>query len=185
VSFVAWAIVACEVAFWVVIVLALAARYVWRRRRLGMVLFVMTPVIDFLLLVLTAVDLSRGAAASWAHGLAAVYIGVSLAFGKNMIRWADDTFRRRVLKEPLPKIVRYGREHAVHYAKGFARHVLAFLIGGALVGATVWWVGDPSRTAGMLGMMARWAVVLGIDFMITVSYFIWPKKPRTGEPFSV
>jgi hypothetical protein len=183
-SWIAWAIVASEVAFWVFILLALATRYVWRRRRLSMVLFAMTPVIDFLLLVLTAVDLSRGATATWAHGLSAVYIGVSLAFGKNMIEWADNVFRRRVLKEHVPKAVRFGRDHAVHYAKGFGRHVLAFLIGGALVGATVWWVGDPSRTAGMLGIMARWAVVLGIDFLITVSYFVWPKKPRADGQFS-
>jgi hypothetical protein len=181
-GFVAWAIAASEIAFWIVIAAGLFFRYVLRRNRTGLVLLMLTPVIDLILLLLTAVDLSRGATATWAHGLAAVYIGVSVAFGKTMIAWADDKFRRHVLKQPLPKIERYGRDHAIHYAKGFLRHVLAFLIGGSLAGLIVWWVGDWSRTAGMVGIMGRWGIVLLIDFLITCSFFIWPKKPGKEMP---
>lgn len=84
-NLVAWFIVACEIAFWVVIILGLVTRYVLKRNRLGMFFLALTPVIDLLLLVVTTVDLYRGAVATMAHAIAAVYIGVSIAFGKSMI----------------------------------------------------------------------------------------------------
>lgn len=177
---VAWAIVASEVAFWIVIVSGLLVRYVFRRQRLGLFLLMLTPVIDLILLALTAVDLSRGAVASLAHGLAAVYIGVSLAFGKRMIAWADDKFRKLVLKETVERIERYGMDYAVHYFKGFLRHIAAFLIGGGLLGLLILWVDDPSRTENLANVLMRWLLVLGIDFVISCSFFIWPKKAKVG-----
>lgn len=179
-GFVAWAIIASEVSFWIVIASGLVARYLLRRQRLGLALLMMTPVIDLILLILTAIDLSRGASATFVHGLAAVYIGVSLVFGKSMIAWADNRFRRHVLKEPVDTIQRYGMEHAIHYAKGFLKHIAAFLIGGGLLGLMIWWVGDPARTESLLGVLWRWAIVLAIDFVITVSFFLWPKKAKAG-----
>ncbi|MBN8880821.1 MAG: hypothetical protein J0H73_00705 [Salana multivorans] len=73
-------IVACEVGFWVAILSGLAVRYLLRRPRLGAGLLIAAPVIDVVLLVLVAIDLLRGGTASWEHGLAAIYIGFSVAF---------------------------------------------------------------------------------------------------------
>ncbi|MDR1427668.1 MAG: hypothetical protein LBJ08_07925, partial [Bifidobacteriaceae bacterium] len=60
------------------------ARYRWRARQLGLVLLAMTPVVDLGLLVFTAVDLRRGGQVSVVHGIAAIYVGVSVAYGHKM-----------------------------------------------------------------------------------------------------
>ena len=56
-------IVACEIAFWVVLAAGLVARYGLRRRRLGAILLACVPLVDVVLLVATVLDLSRGARA--------------------------------------------------------------------------------------------------------------------------
>ena len=74
-------IVACEVGFWVILLLALVIRYLPRNEPLSRALLFCLPLVDLFLLTFTAMDLRRGAAASFAHGLAAAYIGFTLAFG--------------------------------------------------------------------------------------------------------
>lgn len=86
-NFVAWMIVACEIMFWIVIILGLVTRYVFNRKKLGLFLMALTPVIDLILLIITTFDLYRGATATVSHGIAAVYIGISIGFGKSMIDW--------------------------------------------------------------------------------------------------
>ncbi|MCF6506523.1 hypothetical protein E9549_03735, partial [Blastococcus sp. MG754426] len=56
------AIIACEIGFWVVLAAGLLTRYVLRRPRLGGALLLGVPLVDAVLLVLTAVDLGSGAA---------------------------------------------------------------------------------------------------------------------------
>jgi len=84
-----WLILGCEVAFWVVLALALAVRYLLRRDRQSRLLLFALPVLDLVLLGLTALDLKRGSPAAFAHGLAAAYVGVTLAFGGVVVSWAD------------------------------------------------------------------------------------------------
>ena len=48
-----------------------------------------------------------------------IYIGVSVAFGKSMIQWADERFRYYVVKEGAKPVKRYGLDYAKHYAKGW------------------------------------------------------------------
>lgn len=64
-----------------------------------MFFFALIPILDAVLFLAAAADLYRGAAATMAHAVAAVYIGVSVAFGKSMIQWADERFRYYVVKE--------------------------------------------------------------------------------------
>jgi hypothetical protein len=74
-------IVVCEVGFWCLLGAGLVARYVLRLRRTSAVLLAGAPVLDLLLLVASVLDLRSGSTAGVAHGLAAVYIGFSVAFG--------------------------------------------------------------------------------------------------------
>ena len=74
-------IVGCEVAFWLVLLLSLSVRYLLRREVLSRWLLRTLPVIDLLLLIFTAWDLNAGSPATLAHGLAAVYVGFTIAFG--------------------------------------------------------------------------------------------------------
>ncbi|MEG7333993.1 hypothetical protein [Bacillus sp. 0102A] len=177
---IAWMIVFCEIAFWVVIVLGLAARYLFKQHRLGLLFLALTPVIDLILLAATGVDLYRGATATAAHGIAAVYIGISIAFGKQMIQWADERFQYYVAKQGSKPLKRYGMDHAKHYAKGWIRHVLAYLIGAGLLGGMIYFINDTARTEALSGILKIWTVVISIDFLFTASYFIWPKKEKAS-----
>ena len=177
-NFVAWMIVTCEIMFWIVIVLGLVTRYVFKLNRLGLFFLALTPVIDLILLIITGIDLYRGATASQAHAIAAVYIGVSIAFGKSMIQWADERFQYYVTKQGSKPAKRFGMEHAKHNMKGWVRHVIAYVIGAGLLAGMIYFINDPSRTAALSGILKIWSIVLSIDLIITISYFIWPKKAK-------
>jgi hypothetical protein len=172
---IARAIVCCEILFWVFIVAGLIVRYGFRREKLGFRLLAMSPVIDIVLLVLTVFDLSRGSTATLAHGLAAIYIGVSLAFGKQMIAWADRVYRRVILKEQVAKerISRARRE-----GNGFYRHIRAILIVGALLGAMILWLGNTEQTESLLRTLQLWGLVLVIDAVISMSYTVFPARSK-------
>lgn len=80
------------------IALGLVFRYVFRLEKVGFIFLALTPVIDLVLLIVTTVDLMNGAVAGYPHAIAAVYIAVSLVFGRSMIRWFDEKFRYYVMK---------------------------------------------------------------------------------------
>lgn len=176
---VAWAIVACEILFWVVIITGLSVRYLFKRKRLGFFFLALTPLLDLVLLVIAGVDLSNGATATVAHAIAAVYISVSVVFGKSMIRWADERFRYYVTKQGPPPLKRTGRDHALHYFRSWLMHLLAFLLGAGLLYGLIVWIDDPSRTEALQSILSLWTIVVGIDLLIAGSYFLWPRKEKT------
>ena len=173
---IAWMIVASEIGFWIVIIAGLVVRYVFARGKLGLILLASTPVIDLILLIATSVDMYRGATATTAHALAAVYIGVSIVFGKSMIAWADERFRYYITKQGPKPLKRIGIDYAKHYMKSWFKHVLSYLIGAGILVGLIYWIHDPSRTEVLDGVLKVWTIVLGIDLVIAISNFIWPKK---------
>jgi hypothetical protein len=173
-----YSIIGCEIAFWVFILLGLISRYVLKLEKLGIILLACTPVVDLLLLFVTGVDLYNGAIATTAHAIAAVYIGVSIAFGKSMITWADTRFQYYVTKQGVAPIKLAGVGFAKHYLKGFVRHILAYAIGCILLQGILYLINDPARTEALSNMIRLWSIILTVDFVITVSYFMWPRKER-------
>jgi hypothetical protein len=145
-------IILCEVAFWVLLLSGLLARYLLNRPRVSTVLLVATPVVDVILLIATTTDLTWNAAtATFAHGLAAAYIGFTIAFGKETIRWADSWFAYRFTSSPRPKGIPAGGWELVRYDfKLFGRAVVACLIAGVLIAAAIYVVDDPERTEELL-----------------------------------
>lgn len=107
-------IIACEVGFWVLLVAGLALRYLARMPRTGAVVLLMEPLLELILLIVTAIDLKNGAAADWKHGLAAVYIGFTVAYGHHTIKWVDGHFSHRFAGGPPPAKVGYGLARAKH-----------------------------------------------------------------------
>ncbi len=97
-------IIGCEAAFWVVLALALVARYLLRRERLSRGLLFSLPVVDLLLLIFTALDLRSGTVATFAHGLATAYVGFTVAFGSVLVDWADQRFAHRFAGGPPPVV---------------------------------------------------------------------------------
>ena len=101
-SYLYWLIVGCEVGFWLVLLAALSVRYLLHEDRLSRVLLLALPMIDLLLLVFTVVDLRGGTPATFAHGLAAAYVGFTIAFGSIAIAWADQRFAHIFAGGPKP-----------------------------------------------------------------------------------
>ncbi len=162
---IAAAIIAAEVGFWVLLAGGLAARYLLGRPRLGAALLIAVPAVDVALLVVTAADLARGASADWTHGLAAIYLGVSIVFGPSFIRAADARVARRVGRPaPAPAPARpSAADRLAAQWRLWGRAVLAAGLAAAILGALVA-VGGPADTRALWsggGWFAQLALVAG------------------------
>ena len=170
-------IIAAEIAFWVLLVGGLAARYLLRRRRLSTALLIGAPLVDLVLLVATVIDLGRGTTATSAHGLAAAYIGFSVAFGPSLIRWADERFAHRFAGGPPPwRPPRGGRERTRYEWREFGKAALAWAIGSGLLAAAIAIVGDAGRTEALQGWILRLTMVLAIWSLWPITHTLWPAK---------
>ena len=176
-------IIACEVAFWVLLALGLSLRYLARMPRAGVTVLLCEPLLELVLLIVTAIDLRNGAEPDWKHGLAAVYIGFTVAYGHYMIRWADGHFAHRFVDGPPPaKPPRYGMARAVHEWKMAVRTLLAAAIAAGLLQAAAWYVGDAGQASSLHEWQSKVAVVAGINLIVALSYTLWPKQERSRTP---
>ena len=86
-------IAGCEIAFWVMLVAGMTVRYLLRWPRTGAVLLAAVPLVDVVLLAASVIDLQRGGEPSFKHSLAAIFLGISVGFGHQTMRWADRSRR--------------------------------------------------------------------------------------------
>ena len=157
-------ILICEVGFWVFVGAGLLARYLLGRPRLGVLLLLGSPLTDLALLTLTAMHLHSGAAPTQAHALAAAYLGVTLAFGHSLVRWADQRVAHRLGSGPPPARPRsVGRDKARYEWREFGKAGIAWLVSCLIL------VG----LAGVAGGGAESQVLLGNAGMFTVVLVIW------------
>ncbi|WP_416968540.1 hypothetical protein [Streptomyces sp. 4F14] len=170
-------IIACEVAFWVLLALGLTFRYVLKMPRTGLALLLCEPLLEIALLVITAMDLRDGAEPSWHHGVAAVYIGFTVGLGHSTIRWADAWVSHRFFDGPPPvKPPKYGMPRALHEWKVAARWILAALVAAGLLQAAIWYVGDTGETGSLRSWQSRMLFVIGINVIIAGAYTVFPKR---------
>jgi hypothetical protein len=170
-------IVVCEIGFWVVLLSGLLARYALRRPRLGAALLLLTPLVDVVLLVAATVDLRQGAEATAVHALAAIYVGVSVAVGPSMVRWADVRVAHRLGDGPPPTPApERGPEHARRERRQWFRHLLAWAVGCSLMLLARLMVGDADRADTLLRTAQLWTLVLVIDGIIAWSYTFSPRR---------
>ncbi|MFF2521484.1 hypothetical protein [Streptomyces liangshanensis] len=170
-------IIVCEVGFWVLLAAGLALRYAAGKRRLGAAVLLLEPLLELVLLVATAVDLRNGAAPDWKHGLAALYLGYTVAYGRYTIRWIDGHVAHRFAGGPPPRRPpRYGTARAAHEAKLWLRTLLGAAVAVALLQLAVLYVGDGGDT----GSLRQWQFTAlraaGIHGVIALTYTLWPKK---------
>ena len=118
----------------------------------------------------------NGATAKVPHAIAAVYISVSIVFGKSMINWADERFRYYVMKEGPKPFKPTGLDYSKTYAKSWLKHLLSYIIGTGILHLLIYIINDKSRTEAMGFVIHIWAIVIIIDLIICISYFIWPPK---------
>ena len=172
-------IISCEIGFWVLLAAGLSARYLLRRPRLGAALLVSVPLVDLILLIATVIDLRAGTTAGFTHGLAAAYIGFSLAFGHSIIRWADARFAHRFAGgPPPPEPPRFGRARARREWRDFGKACLAWTINSALLVAAIVVVDSPGRTEALEEWIGRLTFVLAIWSLWPIAYTIWPARPE-------
>ncbi|MFE0463915.1 hypothetical protein ACFW1A_32135 [Kitasatospora sp. NPDC058965] len=175
-------IIACEVAFWVLLVVGLAVRYLAGLRRTGVAILLCEPLLEVVLLVATALDLRNGARPGWEHGLAALYIGFTVAYGHATVRWLDGHAAHRLAGAPRPpKPPRYGMPRARHEGRLWLRTLLAGAVACGLLQLAVWYVGTGTPAADPLRLWQLSAArVVGIHGVIALTYVLWPKKAPGG-----
>ncbi|MFG2989886.1 hypothetical protein ACGFZK_11445 [Streptomyces sp. NPDC048257] len=169
-------IIACEVGFWVLLAAGLALRYLAKMPRLGAAVLLCEPLMELVLLVVTTLDLKNGGEPDWKHGLAALYIGYTVAYGHYTIKWLDGHASYRLAGGPKPAGAGYGMARARHEWKLWVRTVIAAVVALALLQAAIWYVGD----AGDVSSFEAWQFgalrVVGIHALVAAAYTVWPKK---------
>nr|WP_245533472.1 hypothetical protein [Actinoalloteichus spitiensis] len=157
------AIAAAEILFWLLILVGLAVRYLLRQRRLSGLVLTSVPLVDIVILVLTVVDLRGGGDPGAVHGLAAVYLGVSVAFGPSMVRWADQRFAYRYAGGPPPvRPPRRGPGKVRHEWREWRKLVLAWGISCSVLLLLIVLSPSGSDVEALWGWAARFTVVLAI-----------------------
>jgi hypothetical protein len=140
-------ILGCEVAFWLILLLSLVARYLLHRGALSRSLLLSLPFVDVLLLAFTALDLRAGTTATVAHGLAAVYVGFTIAFGSVAVRWADAHFAYRFASGAVPAAAPATGWKAVRFDfELWLRCIAGWIVAFALLEAMVALVGNDAVT---------------------------------------
>ncbi|MEU6364198.1 hypothetical protein ABZ876_00300 [Streptomyces sp. NPDC046931] len=175
-------IVACEAGFWVLLAAGLAVRYLLGRRRAGMALLMGEPLLELVLFAATAVDLKNGATPNWEHGLAALYLGFTVAYGPYLIRWLDGHAAHRLAGgPPPPKPPRYGRVRARHEARLWLRAVLGAAVALVLLELAIRYVGDGGDVSVLRTF--QWLAVrtVGVYGLITLSYLLFPRKAPAAD----
>ncbi|MGH4033768.1 hypothetical protein ACQB60_33105 [Actinomycetota bacterium Odt1-20B] len=173
-------IIVCEVGFWLLLAGGLALRYWAKKPRASVAVLLCEPLLEVLLFVVTAIDLKNGAEPDWKHGLAAVYIGYSIALGHYTIKWVDVRVAHRFAGGP-PPVKLYGAAHAVNEWKIAARWVLAALIAMGLLQGAIWYVGPDGATDPLRQWQQRMLFLIAINVIIALSYTVFPKKaPATS-----
>ncbi|TCO30376.1 hypothetical protein EV652_105370 [Kribbella steppae] len=177
-------IAACEIGFWVLLAAGLATRYLLRLPKAGMVLLAGVPLVDVVMLVASVIDIQRGGEPSFKHSLAAIFIGVSVGFGHQTLKWADKWAAHFMAGAPRPvKPPKGGPERARRERAGWFRHLLAYAVGtGIMLGLGV--LSGQGYDA-LLGPAWTWTIVLVIDAIVSFSYTFDGAEAREKEKESV
>ncbi|GAA2628440.1 MULTISPECIES: hypothetical protein [Streptomyces] len=173
-------IIACEVGFWVLLAAGLGLRYLAKKPALGAAVLLCEPLMELVLLVVTTLDLKNGAEPDWKHGLAALYIGYTVAYGHYTVTWLDGHAAYRLAGGPKPAGAGYGKARAVHEWKLWVRTVIAAAVALALLQMAIWYVGDAGDVSSLRAWQSSALRVAGIHGLIAVGYTIWPKKAPEG-----
>ena len=179
-----WLIVGCEAAFWLVLALALAARYLLQRERLSRALLLALPGVDLLLLAFTATDLASGTPATFAHGLATAYVGFTVAFGPILVKWADQRFVHWVKAGPPPEKAPSRGWPAVRYEFAlWFRSIVAWIITIALLIALIAFIDNEAITAELEGWfrIAFGGVILWFIFGPVWSLVFFRREAKPEE----
>jgi hypothetical protein len=158
-------------------------RYLFRMPKAGLVLLAAVPLVDVVMLVASVLDIQRGGEPGFKHSLAAIFIGVSVGFGHQSLKWADKWAAHHFGGAPRPvKPPKKGPERARRERAGWYRHLLSYGVGvGIMVGLGL--LSGHGYDA-VLGPAWTWTIVLVIDAVVSFSYSFEgaePEEQRTAR----
>lgn len=178
------AIIAAEVAFWVLLLAGLALRYLVRAWRLSTLVLACVPLVDLALLVLVAVDVMRGTPPTRSHAFAALYLGITVAFGHHIIQRTDAWFRYRYAGGSKPLKAPKGSREEVRAIWGeWFRIVLAAAIGATcllvMIALEGWHIPASTDAA---ATHPYWATLLLLPIITAVWFLAGPAFAGRGDP---
>lgn len=110
------------------------------------------------------------------HGLAAIYIGISVAYGKQMTGGRINSLPIVLQAENVRWKKLYGMEYAREEGKGWYHHFLAYVIGAGILGLIILTIGYSEQTENLVRPLMVWTLAVAIDFVVSFSYTIFPKR---------
>lgn len=164
------AIAILEVLFWVFLFGGLLIRYTLGWRKVSAALLILTPFTDFLQLILALFDVMNGGYPTFLHGMAAFYIGFSIAGGQQVVHAMDARFAGRFGKAPKPKAKKKPKTPAQKLAearKDWQRCAMAGAVALAML-FTLMWAAGYSKSFWLI----YWIIV--VVFTVGAWYFIGP-----------
>ena len=174
-------VVACEVAFWVFLLAAVAVRYGLGWRRTSTVLLLCEPLLEVVLLVATVGDLLRGSEPTWTHGLAALYLGFTVGFGKWTVHRVDAWVAWRFAGGPRPpRPPRTGPAARSYEWRMWGRVVVAWVVAAAVLGVLLLIAREhPDQREVLLGWLGRATLVL-VGWLVAGP--LWTELSSRGRP---
>lgn len=195
-------LITAEVIFWICAIGFLLLRYWFKFERLSMFIFVIFIVNDLWIAFLAFMDYRRSGEFSVFQIIILIFIVYALTFGKSDFKKLDLFIKRQVAKlrgetilaSEMP-IQRYGLELALYEWKQFAGHLFMFAL-LHIVFAFAFGLSDefnifqieqwlsllnnddqgPFNHEGINNVTKIWLIILIVDFVITSSYTVFPKK---------
>ncbi|WP_085522290.1 hypothetical protein [Tuberibacillus sp. Marseille-P3662] len=197
--------IAGEVIFWVSLIGFILLRYALNLPQLSRYLIGLWLASDLWLITIGVLDYMRTGSFQTFQLIILIFVIYALTAGKKDFQKLDRSIKRLIAKwkgtslqedeiDPMQESL-YGLAHAMKELKNFGIHILIYGIVMAILVIMFGFKGFGEFPGGDLGDMIDyvishgfiqhptaskisgiWTLVLGIDAMITVTYFIFPKK---------
>lgn len=173
-----WLIIGCEIGFWIFLFLGLFIRYILKFPRISKAVLLCVPLLDLILLYVTAVDLYNGATAEFAHGLAAVYLAFTVVYGGGVIKWLDQYAAYKFASgKKIEEFSKYGWNHTIYEWKQWLKGVGAGSLAVILLFIAIKYVDQPEKTQALYEWFYYIFWVLVIWFACwPLWYTLFPKK---------
>ncbi|MCL1702652.1 hypothetical protein [Lysinibacillus sp. Bpr_S20] len=159
----------------IVIILGLTLHYIYNSKKIRLFFLLLISAIAVFLLIVTAIDLLKGGNFTMAHSVAAILLGVPIVSGMSIIPGADDMFLYYIKKEGTKSEKKTGFALARHSLKESFQHLFVYIIGAGFLFIVLYLVNVADHIFNLFETLKVWSLVLGIDFIISISYFIWPR----------
>ncbi|MGJ0121391.1 hypothetical protein ACQ7HM_19485 [Williamsia sp. MIQD14] len=172
-------IIGCEIGFWVVVVAGLVVRYGLRAQRASTIVLRLVPAVDLVLLAAVALDLHAGAQVEQIHRIAGIYLGVTVAFGHAIVRWADVRCAHWFFDgPPPPPRVKHGPAAVRREFAEFGRWLIAALVAGGCILGLAATVADDDQARDLFGIFPLLGIITVIWFATGPAWALFDQGNR-------